>query len=69
MYNSLSENLTAANLGFSNIMHGCHACRHWVRKNHIAEEELDCIDVDDIGNLGDSPRLVLIDESNLGTSL
>ena len=37
-------------------------------KNHIAEEELDCIDVDDIGNLVDSPRLVLINERNLGTS-
>ena len=26
------------------------------------EEELDCIDIDDIGKLEDSPRLVFIDE-------
>ena len=26
------------------------------------EEELDCIDIDDIGKLKDSPRLVFIDE-------
>ena len=32
------------------------------RKNVIAEEELDCIVIDDIGNLGDSPRFVFIDE-------
>ena len=32
------------------------------RKNVIVEEELDYIDIDDIGNLDDSPRLVLIDE-------
>ena len=32
------------------------------RKNVIVEEELDCIDIDDIGNLEDSPRLVFIDE-------
>ena len=31
-------------------------------KNVIVEEELDCIDIDDIGNLEDSPRLVFIDE-------
>ena len=29
-------------------------------KNVIVEEELDCIDIDDIGNLKDSPRLVFI---------
>ena len=28
----------------------------------IVEEELDGIDTDDIGNLGDSPRFVFIDE-------
>ena len=28
----------------------------------IVEEDLDCIDTDDIGNLEDSPRLVFIDE-------
>ena len=28
----------------------------------IVEEELDCIDIDDIGNLEDSPRLVFINE-------
>ena len=32
------------------------------KKNVIAEEELDCIDIDDIVNLEDSPRLVFIDE-------
>ena len=31
-------------------------------KNVIVEEELDCIDIDDIGHLGDSPRLVYFDE-------
>ena len=31
-------------------------------KNVIVEEELDCIDTDDIGNLEDSPRLVFINE-------
>ena len=31
-------------------------------KNVIVEEELDCIDIDDIGNLEDSPRLVFINE-------
>ena len=29
-------------------------------KNVIVEEELDCINIDDIGNLQDSPRLVFI---------
>ena len=33
-----------------------------LEKNVIVEEELDCIDIDDIGNLEDSPRLVFIDE-------
>ena len=28
----------------------------------MVEEELDCIDIDDIGNLEDSPRFVFIDE-------
>ena len=28
----------------------------------IVEEELDCIDTDDIGHLEDSPRLVFINE-------
>ena len=28
----------------------------------IAEEELNCVDMDDIGNLEDLPRFVLIDE-------
>ena len=32
------------------------------RKKFIVEEELDCIDIDDTGNLEDSPRLVLINE-------
>ena len=32
-------------------------------KKNIVEEELDCIDIDDIGNLEDSPRLVFIDEN------
>ena len=31
-------------------------------KNVIVEEELDCIDIDDIGNLEDSPRLAFINE-------
>ena len=31
-------------------------------KNVIVEEKIDCIDVDDIGNLEDSHRLVFIDE-------
>ena len=31
-------------------------------KNVIVEEELDCIDKDDIRNLEDSPRLVFINE-------
>ena len=31
-------------------------------KNVIVEEELDCIDIDDIGNLEDSPRVVFINE-------
>ena len=32
------------------------------KKNVIVEEELDWIDIDDIGNLEDSPRLVFIDK-------
>ena len=32
------------------------------KKNVIVEEELDCIDIDDIGNLEDLPRLVFIDQ-------
>ena len=28
----------------------------------MVEEELDCIDIDDIGNQEDSPKLVFIDE-------
>ena len=31
-------------------------------KNVIVGEELNCIDIDDIGNLEDSPRLVFINE-------
>ena len=31
-------------------------------KKVIFEEELDCVDIDDIGNLEDSPRLVFINE-------
>ena len=31
-------------------------------KNVMVEEKLDCIDLDDTGNLEDSPRLVLINE-------
>ena len=30
-------------------------------RNVIIEEELDCFDIDDIGNLEDSPRLAFID--------
>ena len=33
-----------------------------LQKNVIFEKELDCINRDDIGNLEDSPRLLLIDE-------
>ena len=33
-----------------------------LRKKMIVEEDLDCIDTDDIGNLEDSPRFVFIDE-------
>ena len=32
------------------------------KKNVIVEEELDCVDVDDIGNLEDSPRLLFMNE-------
>ena len=43
-----------------------NSCFHWrrqlFRKNVIVEEGLDAIDIDDIGNLEDSPRLKLIDE-------
>ena len=35
-----------------------------LRKNVIIEEEIDRIDIGDIGNLEDSPRLVLIDEES-----
>ena len=31
-------------------------------KKFIVGEELDCIDIDDIGNLEDSPRLAFINE-------
>ena len=31
-------------------------------KNIVVEEELDCFDIDDIGNLEDSPRLVFMNE-------
>ena len=31
-------------------------------KNVIVEEELDCIDIDELGNLEDLPRLVFINE-------
>ena len=31
-------------------------------KNVTVEEELDCIDIDEIGSLEDSPRLVFINE-------
>ena len=33
-----------------------------LRKKMIVEEDLDCIDTDDIVNLENSPRLVFIDE-------
>ena len=33
-------------------------------KNVIVEKELDCIDIDNIGNLEDSPRLEFIDEES-----
>ena len=33
-----------------------------LQKNVIFEKELGCINRDDIGNLEDSPRLLLIDE-------
>ena len=32
------------------------------KKNVIVEEELECIDIDHIGNLEDSPRLVFISQ-------
>ena len=32
------------------------------KKKNIVEQELDCIDTDDIGNLEDSSRLVFIGE-------
>ena len=32
------------------------------RKYFIVEEELDCINIDDTGNLEDSPRFVFTDE-------
>ena len=38
---------------------------HWKKqpfRKKFREEELDCIDIDDIRNLYDLPRLVLIDE-------
>ena len=31
-------------------------------KKRVVQEELDCTDIDDIGNLENSPRLVFIDE-------
>ena len=33
-----------------------------LKKNVTAEEELDCTDIDNIGNLEDSPRLQFMDE-------
>ena len=36
--------------------------KHYFRKKNIVEEELDCIGIDDMGNLEDSPRLVFLDE-------
>ena len=33
-----------------------------LKKDVIVDEELDCIDIDDIGNLEDSPRLMFIDK-------
>ena len=35
---------------------------HSSKKKVIFEKEIDCIDRDDIGNLEDSPRFLLIDE-------
>ena len=32
------------------------------KKPVIVEEELDCIEIDDIGNVEDSPRLVFMDD-------
>ena len=34
------------------------------KKSVIVEEEIDCIDIDDIGNLEDSRRLAFIDEEH-----
>ena len=39
-----------------------HCRRQPFRKGCVVEDELDGIDLDDIGNLEDSPRLVFIDE-------
>ena len=43
---------------------------HWkkqpFKKCFIVEEELDCIDIDDIGNLEDSPRLVVFIDEDCG---
>ena len=33
-------------------------------KKRVVQEELDCTDIDDIGNLENSPRLVFIDEES-----
>ena len=47
---------------FSKILRFLKKSNTSENKNVIAEEELDCIDVDDFGNLEDSPRLAFIDE-------
>ena len=42
---------------FSKKKHGFVKKSHLSEKNVIVEEELDCIDIDDIESLEDSPRL------------
>ena len=39
-----------------------------LQKKMTVEEELDCIDIDNIGNLEDSPRLVFIDKRGMRES-
>ena len=44
------------------LNHGFNDKDNASEKVVIAEEELNCVDMDDIGNLEDLPRFVLIDE-------
>ena len=47
---------------FQNKNHGFIKEDNPLKKVVIAEENLDDIDIDDVGNLEDSPRLTFIDE-------